>query len=104
MLSTALLQRARRADRHAGMWEAADVQWWWRKPRLSDGIDQPFWVDEQGPVAGVLLTSWGDDSWQCDPTVVPGASGLEPDAVWARAWEHIGVHVVGQLEGAGARR
>jgi len=38
MLATELLQRARLADRQAGIWEAADVQWWWRKARLSDGV------------------------------------------------------------------
>ena len=32
MLATELLQRARLADPQAGLWEAADVQWWWRKP------------------------------------------------------------------------
>ena len=87
MLATELLQRARLADRRAGIWEAADVQWWWRKARRSDGVEQLFWVDGQGPVAGVLLTSWTDTSWQCDPIMVPGLSGVEPDVVWARALE-----------------
>jgi GNAT superfamily N-acetyltransferase len=87
MLATELLQRARLADRQAGIWEAADVQWWWRKARRSDDVEQLFWVDSQGPVAGVLLTSWTDSSWQCDPIVVPGLPGVEPDGVWARALE-----------------
>ena len=39
-LATELLQRARLADAEAGLWEAADLQWWWRTPRLSDSIDQ----------------------------------------------------------------
>src|SRR5436190_20011161 len=72
MLATELLQRARRADPEAGTWEAADVQWWWREPRRSEGVEQHFWADSQGPVAGVLLTSWTDDRWQCDPIIVPG--------------------------------
>ena len=93
-LATKLLQRARRADRQAGMWEAADMQWWWRQPRRSDGVEQLFWADSQGPVAGVLLTSW-DDGWQCDPIIVPRVSRLEPEAVWARALDEIGVHAVG---------
>lgn len=42
MLTTELLQRARRADPLAGIWEAADVQWWWRKPRRSDDVEQLF--------------------------------------------------------------
>jgi GNAT superfamily N-acetyltransferase len=98
MLATELLQRARRADRQAGIWEAADVQWWWREPRRSDGVEQRFWADSQGPVAGVLLTSWTDDAWQCDPIIVPHLSGLEPEVVWARALEEIGVHAVGGFE------
>ena len=73
MLATELLQRARRADPQAGLWEAADVQWWWRRPRRSDDVEKLFWIDDEGPVAGVLLTSWTDDAWQCDPVVVPRA-------------------------------
>ena len=92
MLATELLQRARRADSQAGLWEAADVQWWWRTPRRSDEVEKLFWVDDEGPVAGVLLTSWTDDAWQCDPVLVPGASGLEPGDVWRRAIEHAAKH------------
>jgi GNAT superfamily N-acetyltransferase len=92
MLATELLQRARRADPLAGLWEAADVQWWWRKPRRSDEVEKLFWIDDDGPVAGVLLTSWTDDAWQCDPVVVPRASGPEPGVLWRRAMEHAAKH------------
>jgi len=92
MLATELLQRARRADPLAGLWEAADVHWWWRRPRRSDEVEKLFWIDDEGPVAGVLLTSWTDDAWQCDPVVVPGASGVEPGVVWGRAMEHAAKH------------
>src|SRR5256886_9969483 len=86
-LVTELLQRARLADAEAGLWEAADLQWWWRTPRRSDTIDQLFWIDDEGPVAGVVLTQWGH-AWGCDPIVVPG--GIVPlDALWARAVEAI---------------
>ena len=57
-----MLQRARLADPLGGVWEAADVQWWWGKPQRSDEIEQIFWLDDDGPVAGVLLTSSADDS------------------------------------------
>ncbi len=97
-LATELLQRARRADRHAGIWEAADAQWWWRKPRLSDHIEQLFWVDSRGPIAGVLLTSWAESAWQCDPIIMSHASGLEPNGVWACALDQIGAHVTGGVE------
>lgn len=92
MLATSLLQRARLADPLAGVWEAADVQWWWRRPRRSDEVEEVFWLDDDGPVAGILLTSSADDSWQCDPVVVPAVSGLEPDVVWSRALEHAAQH------------
>ena len=72
-LVTELLQRARLADAEAGLWEAADLQWWWRTPRRSDTIDQLFWIDDEGPVAGVVLTQWGH-AWGCDPIVVPERS------------------------------
>ncbi|HEX7740525.1 MAG TPA: GNAT family N-acetyltransferase [Marmoricola sp.] len=89
-LATALLQRVRLADPLAGMWEAADVQWWWRKPKPTDDVDQLFWLDEDGPVAGVLLTGPEGDAWQCDPIVVPGATGCSPQFVWDQALEHAG--------------
>lgn len=87
-LATKLLQRARLADFSAGLWEAADVQWWWRRPRSSDHLEQVFWADRDGPVAAVLLTDWGQ-KWSCDPIVVPGTSGIALGAVWARAVEII---------------
>ena len=87
-LVTQLLQRARLADAEAGFWEAADLQWWWRTPRRSDEIEQVFWLDDDGPLAAVVLTDWGR-AWGCDPIVVPGASGVPRAAVWARALEVI---------------
>ena len=85
-LATRLLQRARLADAEAGLWEAADLQWWWRMPRRSDAIDQLLWIDDEGPVAGVLLTEWVG-RWACDPVVVPGVSTAPLRTVWARAVE-----------------
>jgi GNAT superfamily N-acetyltransferase len=87
-LATELLQRARREDAEAGVWEAADLQWWWRTPRPSDAIEQLFWIDDDGPVAGVVLTDWGR-AWGCDPIVVPGVSSVSLHTVWARAVEDI---------------
>jgi predicted N-acetyltransferase YhbS len=96
MLATDLLHRVRRTDPGAGLWEAADVQWWWRRPRLSDDVEKVFWVDDDGPVAGVLLTSWRDDDWQCDPLVVPGAPEPGVEVVWDRAQELIETHFAGE--------
>jgi ribosomal protein S18 acetylase RimI-like enzyme len=114
-LATELLQRSRLANAEAGVWEAADLQWWWRTPRRSDAIDQHFWVDEEGPVAGVVLTDWSR-AWGCDPILVPGVSSPPLSEVWARALEAIDalgleavetlarnddVELLGLLEGAG---
>lgn len=83
-LVTDLLQRARLADPYAGMWEAADLHWWWRTPRTSDEVDQLFWIDDEGPVAAAILTDWGR-TWGCDPIAVPGTSALELPSVWMGA-------------------
>jgi predicted N-acetyltransferase YhbS len=87
-IATELVQRARLADAEAGVWEAADLQWWWRTPRPSDAVDQVFWMDDDGPVAGVVLTDWGG-AWGCDPIVVPAISAVSLPTVWARAVEVI---------------
>jgi GNAT superfamily N-acetyltransferase len=84
--ATELLQRARLADPEGGVWEAADLQWWWRTPRQSDSIDQIFWIDDRGPVAGAVLTDWGR-TWGCDLVVVPGT--VRRSKVWARALDTI---------------
>jgi ribosomal protein S18 acetylase RimI-like enzyme len=86
--ATALLQRARLADAEAGLWEDADLQWWWRMPRRSDAVEQLFWIDDEAPVAGVVLIDWGA-AWSCDPIVVPGVPAVRLPTVWARALEAI---------------
>jgi GNAT superfamily N-acetyltransferase len=74
------------------------VQWCWRKPRPSDDIEKLFWIDDEGPVAGVLLTSETDDPWQCDPVIVPRTSGPEPGVVWRLAIEHAEKHSTNGFE------
>jgi ribosomal protein S18 acetylase RimI-like enzyme len=83
-LATRLLQRIRLAAPLAGLWEAADLQWWWRRPRRSDEIDQLFWVDDRGPVAAVILTDWGS-RWGCDPITTGSTPAVSATAIWARA-------------------
>jgi predicted N-acetyltransferase YhbS len=78
--TTTVLQRARLADPLAGMWEAADVQWWWRRPRATDELPLPVWLDEVGPVAAAGLTAW-DGTWQADVFAVP--SIVDEEDVWA---------------------
>jgi GNAT superfamily N-acetyltransferase len=94
-LATTLLQRARLADAEGGIWEAADAQWGWREPQPSDCVEQLFWMDSAGPVAGVLLTNLATTRWECNPIIVPGACGPTLELVWARALEEIRAHVEG---------
>ncbi|MEI2690970.1 MAG: GNAT family N-acetyltransferase [Anaerolineae bacterium] len=75
---TTLLQRIRLAHPTAGLYEAADLQWSWRKPRSTDGILQPLWYDRDGrPEAAVVATDWGDRV-ALDPMVQPG---LPPERI-----------------------
>jgi predicted N-acetyltransferase YhbS len=78
--TTSVLQRARSADPLGGMWEAADVQWWWRRPRPTDDLALPVWFDEVGPVAAAGLAAF-DATWQADVFAVP--SVVEEEVVWA---------------------
>jgi hypothetical protein len=87
-LVTALLQRVRTEDAKAGLWEAADFHWWWRKPRRSDSVEQAFWLDDSGPVGAVMLTDWGS-FWGCDPLVLPTADPELADRIWAAALDRI---------------
>lgn len=58
---TELLQRVRRAHPTKGLYEAADLQWWWRTPRSTDRLPQLFWFDELGrPEAAAIATDWSD--------------------------------------------
>jgi predicted N-acetyltransferase YhbS len=87
--TTTVLQRARLADPLGGMWEAADVQWWWRQPRATDQLMLPVWFDEVGAVAAAGLTAWGD-TWQVDAFGVP--SIVDEQEVWAATLEAAAGH------------
>jgi GNAT superfamily N-acetyltransferase len=87
--TTAVLQRARLARPLGDMWEAADVQWWWRRPRLTDELTLPVWFDEIGAVAAAGLTAWGD-TWQADVFAVP--SIVSEEDVWAATLEAAAGH------------
>jgi RimJ/RimL family protein N-acetyltransferase len=71
---TKLLQRVRTAHPTAGVYEAADFQWWWRIPRSTDVLPQLFWFDDAGrSEAAVIATDWGD-SIGLNPIVMPDAT------------------------------
>lgn len=59
-LATSLLQAARLSSPDSGLWEAADLQWWWRKDQHRDPERQVAWFESGTPVAVTALTDLGD--------------------------------------------
>ena len=73
-VATTLLQRVRSAHLTAGLYEAADLQGWWRTPRSTDDLPQLFWFDHLGrPEAAVIATDWVDRT-ALDPIIMPGST------------------------------
>lgn len=84
----ALLHRMRREEPRGGVWEAADMQWWWRRPRASDAVACPVWLDDAGePVAAAVLTAW-PHAWWLDILRLPGLP-LSLDDVAGPAWARL---------------
>ena len=82
---TTLLHRIRLEEPRAGVWEAADFQWWWRRPRASDEVATPVWVDDAGrPVAAAVLTAW-PRAWWLDILRLPGLP-MSLDDLAGPAW------------------
>ena len=85
--TTELLQRNRSMHPTAGMYEAADFQWWWRSPRRTDEYPQLFWFDDDGPVAAVIATAWGEAT-ALDPLLLPDADDDWAESIVGRGLEH----------------
>ena len=72
---TAILRRGRLAHPTKGLYEPAELMWWWGETaRSTDSLDQLFWFDDLGrPEAAVIITEWRD--WTTfDPIVMPNAT------------------------------
>lgn len=86
---TELLQRVRNAHPTKGLFEAADMQWWWRDPRSTDEIPQLFWIDDGGhPIAAIIATDWGSGV-ALDPMFMPDADPEFVAQVVERGLAHI---------------
>ena len=108
-LATTLLQRMRLATPAGpaggippagGIWEAADIQWWWRQERTTDRDGHLFWLDEDSePLAGVIRTDFGH-SLQCDVLILPDDPAFER-TVWQAAIAWTSAAVAAELSAAG---
>ena len=87
--ATTLLQRARLAHPTYGVWEAADLQWWWRRARPTDDTPQQFWFDDNGlPVAATIVTDWGG-RLGLDVITMPDLDPQSTSLVWRTAFDSI---------------
>lgn len=96
-LVTSLLQRARVCDPDAGLWEAADLQWWWRRDQHPDPANATFWIDAGMPVAAVVFTNWGT-RWGCDVIAVTDHAGSLQAELWSHALHRIAKLQIGPIE------
>jgi GNAT superfamily N-acetyltransferase len=87
-LVTALLQRARTGDPTGGIWEAADLHWWWRRDQHADPSAATFWLDGAAPVAAVVFTDWGD-RWGCDLLGTPADLARHMSGLWSATLDGI---------------
>ena len=55
---TELLQRQRQAHPTFGLYQAAELQFWWARPRPTDALDQLFWFDDDRPVTAAVLNDF----------------------------------------------
>jgi GNAT superfamily N-acetyltransferase len=81
-LATHLLQDARLAEPRGGVWEAADLQWWWRVDQHNDPRWQCFWLDGPNPVVAASFTRWRD-GFGCDLLGTDADVAEHADLLWA---------------------
>jgi ribosomal protein S18 acetylase RimI-like enzyme len=81
---TRVLHDQRLADATGGLWEAADLHWWWREDRHEDPDDQRVWFLGDVPVAAATFTRWGE-GWGAD--LIGGPQAL--DELGEAMWEYV---------------
>ncbi|TMQ04136.1 MAG: hypothetical protein E6J90_52185, partial [Deltaproteobacteria bacterium] len=83
---TRLLQNARLAEPDGGVWEAADVQWWWRVDQRPEPEGQPIWFEGEAPVVAVVFTRWSR-SIGCDLVGRDADVTRHSDLLWRHVGE-----------------
>jgi ribosomal protein S18 acetylase RimI-like enzyme len=78
---TRILHDHRLAHATSGLWEAADLQWWWREDRHEDPDDDRIWFVDDAPVAAAVFTRWGE-RWGADLIAGPDAMAEHGGAMW----------------------
>jgi hypothetical protein len=85
---TTLLHRIRLKEPRGGVWEAVDLQWWWRRPRVSDEVALPVWFDDADqPIGAAVLTEW-PHAWWLDIIRLPELT-LTLDDLARPAWAQL---------------
>lgn len=103
---TTLLQRMRNAHPSHGLYEAAEIQFWWARPRSTDDLPQLFWLDDDDlPVAAAATLDFGDGAASLlysEPTSVFAFMPKTPPEFMsravARALEHLAEHGISKME------
>lgn len=57
---TTLLQAHRRTHATRGLWEAADLQWWWTRDPHDEAGRARVWYDGTDPILAAVLTVWSE--------------------------------------------
>lgn len=68
--ATAFLTACRRAQPLGGMWDVADLQWWWRENAFEEPSRQRFYDDAPGTPVALLLLEEGHRTF--DYELLPG--------------------------------
>ena len=100
-LVTDLLQRRRLADPHAGLFEAADLQWWYTRDQHPSDRDAVVWLDGDVPTTAALVSRWSAGRYDC---TVLGDRSHPPawEFVRARCAELAGTSVEMEIDPADA--
>ncbi|MDQ3168167.1 MAG: GNAT family N-acetyltransferase [Chloroflexota bacterium] len=85
--ATDLFLAIRADDPMAGVWEAGDVQWWWKDEPSLTASDWAFWRAPDGTVAACLSAA-------TNPDTSDGPGKVEADIAWRPAYAGAVLHHV----------